>query len=137
MERRVLVVGKDPTSREELQMLTNAFGLEVDVSDASEFSLMAIPFDRYTTVIVDLDLNGLDPVRAISMIHKNLPKVPIIGITTQRPFPQEKRIRTAGIFYYLVRPLDGEEFFNALGDAVAYAAMLNGSFVVPDSERWH
>ena len=137
MERKVLVIGKSPSSREELQILTHAFGLEADVTDATEYSLMTIPLHRYTTVIVDLDMNGMDPVKAIGMIHQNLPKVPIIGVTNQRPFSQEKKIRTAGVFYYLVRPLDGEEFFNALGDAVAYAAMLSGSFVVPETERWH
>jgi DNA-binding NtrC family response regulator len=137
MERKVLVIGKNPGAREELQMLTHAFGLDAEVSDASEYSLLTIPYDRYTTVIVDLDMTSGDPVKTISILHKNLPKVPIIGVTNQKPFSQEKRIRTAGVFYYLVRPLDGEEFFNALGDAVAYAAMLNGSFVVPETERWH
>ena len=117
MADRVLVCDDDPRVRENLAEALQADGFEVDSADRAVDAIQKIMRGSYQAVVLDLKLPGLGGLDAISIIRRVDEHLPIIVMTGHASYEVEQAARSAGIFYYLVKPFPLAE----LGEAVRAA----------------
>lgn len=66
----------------------------------------------------ELEKGKLDIFSAIQILRKIDPALPVIAIACNDSLELEKNARMAGIFYYLVKPLEANEIRMAVNNAI-------------------
>jgi two-component system response regulator PrrA len=117
---RVLVCDDDPRMRDTIvEMLTNE-GFDVDTSDRAVDAIQRTMRTSYRALILDLKLPGLGGLDAIQVVKRFDESLPIIVMTGHASYETEQAARTAGIFYYLVKPFNLDELVAAVRAAVRF-----------------
>lgn len=114
----VLIVDHDPEYRRRLFDIAREFSADADFCSRTWQAIEMVQTKNYTSVVVDLDQDGIDPVDAIEVIKGISPGTAIIAVTERNRIELEKDVRREGIFYYMVKPLDDDEFREAIERAV-------------------
>jgi DNA-binding NtrC family response regulator len=130
MEHRVLIIGDGDKKREELSGLTSVFGMPSDCCSWSDLAVKRARSFRYSTVVVDIECESLSPEDCIALAKAAAPYTPIVVVTGESSLDAQRAVRQMGIFYYLVRPIQKEEFIEVLGDAVEFAGSLGAKDAV-------
>ncbi len=116
--RSVLIVEHDPVYRKRLTDIAAQCSEETDTCYRTWQAIEMVQTKSYSSVVVDLDQDGIDPVDAIEVIKGISPGTAIIAVTEKNRLELEKDVRREGIFYYMVKPLDEDEFREAIERAV-------------------
>jgi len=114
----VLIVEHDPAYRRKFFDLASEYTEETDFCTRTWQAIEMVQTKNYSSVVVDLDQEGIDPVDAIEVIKGISPGTAIIAVTGRNRMDLEKTVRKEGIFYYMVKPLDDDEFREAIERAV-------------------
>jgi len=75
--------------------------------------------------IIDENLTGMAGSKLIKIIKKSRPRIPLILISSGNSKEEFARVLEQGVFYFLIKPINGEE----LKEAVASGLKLKGSGV--------
>ncbi len=75
--------------------------------------------------IIDESLTGMAGSKLIKIIKKSRPRIPLILIPSGNSKEEFARVLEQGVFYFLIKPINGEE----LKEAVASGLKLKGSGV--------
>ncbi len=75
--------------------------------------------------IIDENLTGMAGSKLIKIIKKSRPRIPLILISSGNSKEEFARVLEQGVFYFLMKPINGEE----LKEAVASGLKLKGSGV--------
>ena len=116
--KSVLIVEHDPSYRKRLQDIASQFSEVTDTCFRTWQAIEMVQTKSYSSVVVDLDQDGIDPVDAIEVIKGISPGTAIIAVTERNKLELEKDVRREGIFYYMIKPLDDDEFREAIEMAV-------------------
>lgn len=120
VRERILVCDDDPRMRDTIvEMLTNE-GFDVDTSDRAVDAIQRTMRTSYRALILDLKLPGLGGLDAIQVVKRFDESLPIIVMTGHASYETEQAARTAGIFYYLVKPFNLDELVAAVRAAVRF-----------------
>lgn len=117
---RVLVCDDDPRIRDSIVEALASESIVAETADRAVDAIQKIMRARYRALILDLKLPGLGGLDAISIIKRIDETLPIIVMTGYASYETEQAARTAGIFYYLVKPFS----LNELTEAVRAAARV-------------
>jgi DNA-binding NtrC family response regulator len=75
--------------------------------------------------IIDENLTGMAGSKLIKIIKKSRPRIPLIIISSGNSKEELARVLEQGVFYFIIKPINGEE----LKEAVASGLKLKGSGV--------
>ncbi len=111
---RVLVCDDDPRIRESIVEALASESIVAETAERAVDAIQKIMRTSYRALILDLKLPGLGGLDAISIIKRLDETLPIIVMTGYGSYETEQAARTAGIFYYLVKPFSLDELTEAV-----------------------
>lgn len=117
---RILVCDDDPRMRDTIVETLASESFDVDTADRAVDAIQRIMHTSYRALILDLKLPGLGGLDAISVVKRFDGSLPIIVMTGHASYETEQAARTAGIFYYLVKPFNVDELVAAVRAAVRF-----------------
>lgn len=87
------------------------------VTETSDLLLEAID-NEVELAIIDTNLKGLPIAKTIQILKKSKPQVPVIVISDDYTVATGSRIMELGIFYYMYKPVDLENFKEIIESAL-------------------
>ncbi len=117
---RILVCDDDPRMRDMIVETLASEAFDVDTADRAVDAIQRIMRTSYGALILDLKLPGLGGLDAIAVVKRFDPSLPIIVMTGHASYETEQAARTAGIFYYLVKPFNVDELVAAVRAALRF-----------------
>ena len=114
----VLIADDDKFFRDTLALSMQQFGYDtVAVSNGKE-AVRHIQETPFETLILDAHLEGINGVQVLSMVKNLDPDLPVIVITGDSSIDLERKIRSLGVFYYLIKPFKMEELREVISSAI-------------------
>jgi DNA-binding NtrC family response regulator len=130
MEHRVLIIGDDEKRREEISGFTSVFGMPSENCTWSDMAVKRLRSFRFSAVVIDVESKTLSPEDCVTLAKAAAPCTPIIVVAGESTVDAERSVRQMGVFYYLVRPFQKEEYIEALGDAMEFATSLGAREII-------
>lgn len=121
----ILCVEDNPYGRVILNTILTELGHHTDFVNSGEDAIAALP-RGYDVVLMDLTLpgiDGLEATRRIRALAGPANATPIVGISGRAGPGDEQAVRSAGMNYYLHKPLSP----SALGEAIAAVVRHSGT----------
>ncbi len=118
MPRRVLLVENDDDQRRLLSLLLREAGLVPVPAWNAEDGLEILEDCTCDVAVFDIQLPGMDALRALSVIAEKLPRLPVVLVTASGDV-REAEARTLGARGFLRKPFSADEFLDAIGAALA------------------
>ena len=115
----IVVVDDDPSVRRALDRLLRSAGYRVEVFESVREFLLNGDFQRASCLVLDVRMpgpNGLELQRLLTEAGRH---IPIIFITGDGDVATAVRAMKAGAIDFLSKPLDEQELFSALEQALA------------------
>ena len=84
----------------------------------SEDLLLNILEKDIDLAIIDENLAGMVGSKLIKIIKKSRPRIPLIIISSGNPKEELARVLEQGVFYFIMRPINGEELRRAVESAL-------------------
>ena len=104
----VLVVEDNPVSQQVLTMMLERLGCSWEVAENGEQGVLCVSQKRYDVVLMDLQMPGVDGLRATRLIRaaeREGPRVPIVACTANAMEGERDRCLSAGMDDYLTKPV--------------------------------
>jgi CheY-like chemotaxis protein len=117
MTRLLIATADEAADRQLAEWLCREGRELISVPSASE-ALMTVMTREVDLAFVDLDLEELSGPRAVQLIRQCRPRLPVVILAGELTPGSLARIRGAGIFFTLLKPLDRAEV-----EAVAASAL--------------
>jgi FixJ family two-component response regulator len=115
----VIVVDDDPWVREALENLLNSAQLRAAVFSSAEDVLESGLLERASCLISDLRMPGMHGLELQRRVQREYPKLPILLITGHREDQMAQAALSEGGARLFYKPLDPEDFLNAIHAAVS------------------
>ena len=115
---RVLVVEKNGGTAQPVVGVASGIGLGVDICEGADQAMDMLRSCKYSSVFVDIDTTGRNPVEIVGAFKNASPGTSIITFTAQNHLELERGIRNEGVYYYIVGPTSETELKEALEGAV-------------------
>jgi two-component system nitrogen regulation response regulator GlnG len=114
--KTIIVADNDEEVRKQLFVRLSTKGYEVKTTDSASDLIREV--ERTTGILVlDVELSGMKAYEMIPLVKEINPKVPIIVMSANSSVELAQRIRHEGIFFYAMKPLDGDEIESAVESA--------------------
>ena len=116
-DRRVLVVDDDLAQRTMLVRMLRRAGYEGSTAMSNEEGRMLLKASAFGLVVVDLHMfaeDGVELVRDVSENHPGTYSLVVSGFATQ---DDRERLRRAGAFDLMMKPVDPKKFLTLVEDA--------------------
>jgi two-component system response regulator GlrR len=104
--RRIFVADDDPTSRDGLRSLLEAWGYEVETACDGKAALDQLPLVHPSVVITDLVMPRMTGLDLLEAIRRDLPALPVIVMTAHGTLEMRRRAAAQGAVAYLPKPVD-------------------------------
>jgi len=105
---------------ENVELLSSVFikeGYMVDRAKRVSQVLEKIQTSQVDVLILDVEMPGMKGYEIIPVIKRINNKIPIIMTSIDNSLELAKRVREAGVFFYIIKPLDIEEIKLVVRDA--------------------
>jgi len=115
---RVLLVEDNEMNQEVARDILYTAGILVRVANDGQEAIDILKLDsQFDTILMDMQMPGMDGVTATRAIRENmgLCDMPIIAMTANAMQEDRKRCLDAGMVDYIAKPIDVGEFFTVLG----------------------
>ena len=83
------------------------------VGDSGDLLLKILDTD-IDLAIIDENLAGMAGSKLIKIIKKSRPRIPLIIISSGNPKEELARVLEQGVFYFLIKPINGKELKEAV-----------------------
>ena len=103
---RILIVEDDPQFAAYLTKQLRLWKHEVVVVGTGHEALKQIAQNRIELILLDIFLPDTEGYRLIPHIYEKQPDVPIVAMTGFNSRETEAKIRSQGITYYLLKPIE-------------------------------
>lgn len=103
----VLVVDQDEFCRNFLGEELAKEGYQVEKVDSSQKVLHLLEGGDYDLVIIDVDVEDLSGLEAITLLKREYPHLPVIAMTSNNSLQLEREVRERGVFYFFIKSLFG------------------------------
>lgn len=115
---KVLIIDDERPIRETLEMFLREKGYEVATSEDGKEGLEAVQRVRPEIVILDIRLPGMDGLEVLRRIKEKGEETQVIMITAYHDTETTRQAMKLGAYEYIRKPLDADEFENAIEKAV-------------------
>lgn len=122
--RTVVVVEDNARSRRLVRDLLELHGFRPVEAETAEEGLDAIRSELPDLVLMDIQLPGMDGVRALRALRSDAAtaQVPVVAVTAYAMRGDEERLLAAGFDGYLAKPIDTRTFAAGLADLLDHRA---------------
>jgi DNA-binding NtrC family response regulator len=122
--KSILFAGSDEGMKEQVADVLNGiatYSLSW-VAESGDLLLKILDKD-IDLAIIDEELSGMAGSKLIQIIKKSRPRIPLIIISSGKSKEELARVLEQGVFYFIIKPINGEE----LKEAVDSGLKLKGS----------
>lgn len=117
----VLLASADPQVQQDVQAVVASQDLPLTMTSSGGDALLLVLTKEVALAVVDLVLDDLPGAKTIALIKQCRPRLPLLVVASQDS--PEAEVRGLGVFYYLTKPLDREEFREAVSSALRPRAL--------------
>ncbi|MFC0268069.1 sigma 54-interacting transcriptional regulator [Kushneria aurantia] len=118
----LLLVDDDPSLLKLLGMRLESSGYRVTTAESGDRALALIERQRPDLVLSDLRMDGMDGMALFGEIQSRHPGLPVIILTAHGSIPEAVSATRQGVFSFLTKPIDRDELFAAVRQALAEAS---------------
>src|SRR5512147_251353 len=127
---RILVVDDEEIVRESLGGWLEKDGYTVAVLPDGASALARLKEERWSILIVDLKMPGIDGLQVLERAKKNQPGLAVVMMTAYATVDTAVAAMKLGAYDYLVKPFDPEELSLMMQKIVAQQALLRENAVL-------
>lgn len=128
----VLLVDDDASLLRLLGMRLESRGYRVTTAESGPEALRKLEAERPDIVLSDLRMDEMDGLALFQAIQREVPGLPVIILTAHGSIPDAVNATQQGVFSFLTKPVDRDELFSALDEALAHTPTGNSS----DDDAW-
>ncbi|GEN25530.1 two-component system response regulator GlrR [Halomonas cupida] len=128
----ILLVDDDASLLKLLGMRLESRGYRVTTAETGRDAVKRLEENRPDLVLSDLRMDEMDGMALFQEIQRRMPGLPVIILTAHGSIPDAVSATRQGVFSFLTKPVDRDELFSAIDDALAH---LSGSGEGDDSWR--
>lgn len=114
----ILLIDDDTFFRDQISAALDDEGYDVKAVGSGGDTIEAVLAGKYDAFIVDIYMDEINGTKLIPIIKKVHPYTPVIVVTGDDSLELERKVRTYGVFYYLIKPFAMEEIKEVMGSAV-------------------
>ncbi|WP_275299070.1 two-component system response regulator GlrR [Billgrantia kenyensis] len=129
----VLLVDDDVSLLRLLGMRLESRGYRVTTAESGSEALRKLEAEQPDIVLSDLRMDEMDGMALFQAIQREVPGLPVIILTAHGSIPDAVSATQQGVFSFLTKPVDRDELFRAIDEALAH--MPTGSSGEVDAWR--
>jgi FixJ family two-component response regulator len=114
----IAIVDDDSSAREGLSSLLRSAGLQVEAFASAQEFLSSRRSEPPNCLVLDLQMPGLSGLELQKRMAEDGWEIPIIFLTGHGNIPASVQAMKAGAVEFLTKPLDDQELFHAIQEAV-------------------
>lgn len=137
---KVMIVEDEVIERKALQFLFEKyFNEKIEVVANLSNGQKAIEFEEENQVdliLMDIHMPVLDGIEASRIISNRNTEVQIIILTAHSEFEYARKAIDIGVFKYLLKPIDNDEFISAINDVIQKIKSQSRISERPDEVEW-
>ncbi|MGC3872812.1 two-component system response regulator GlrR [Halomonas sp. GXIMD04776] len=115
----ILLVDDDASLLKLLGMRLESRGYRVTTAESGRQALDSLSKTRPDLVLSDLRMDEMDGMTLFHQLQKQAPGLPVIILTAHGSIPDAVSATRQGVFSFLTKPVDRDELFAALEDALS------------------
>lgn len=129
-ERRVLIVDDEPDARYLFRSSIKTIGRDIDIIDvpSGEEALFAFSVAPFDLLIADVRLAGMTGLELMWSLKGRFPWLKVILVTGVEDSATRKKVAEAGADYFFIKPIEIENFIDAVEKCLGYKA-------IPEQEK--
>lgn len=137
-KKTIIIMTNDKISLDIVFQLAQKQGYELNqILNQSDLVTQILNRD-VVLAIIDIDTEEIDWLKAIGVVRKNRPSLPLIILSTDNSLEIGRKIRETRIFYHLLKPIDRAEMLHAMISAVEGKEGLQKKFKVRARDlKWY
>lgn len=113
----ILVCDRDPVFVDTMRRLLAQEGYSIETAARPSETIQRLVPGRYGAMVLGLHSAEAEDVDVIPMINRIDRRLPIVVVASDESLELERRARSGKLFYYAVRPVDGDEIKEAIREA--------------------
>jgi two-component system NtrC family response regulator/two-component system response regulator HydG len=102
----ILIADKDTSLIPPIVKLIQTWGYQAEGSRSAQETLEKVKKMPFDLVLLDMSLPDMSTQGLITKLKETRPDIGIVTMTDANSSGQEKEIRTLGIVYYMIKPVD-------------------------------
>ncbi len=127
---RILVVDDEEIVRESLSSWLREDGYRVDTAPDGPAALDKVKADRWSILLIDLKMPGMDGLQLLDEVRKIRPEVAAVIMTAYATVDTAVSAMKSGAYDYLVKPFDPEELSLMVEKIVHQQALVRETTVL-------
>ncbi len=117
----ILLVDDDVSLLKLLGMRLESRGYRLTTAESGREALRSLEVDRPDLVLTDLRMDEMDGLALFREVQREAPGLPVILLTAHGSIPDAVAATREGVFSFLTKPVDRDELFEAIEEALAQA----------------
>lgn len=117
----VALVDDDARVRESLEHLLYSAGIETSSFSSAEEALQPGKLDSVSCLVTDVRMPRIDGCELHRRVAAIFPALPVIFVTAHPDDEVRSKALTQGVFAFLYKPVDGEEFLGTINAAMKWS----------------
>ncbi|WP_156105258.1 two-component system response regulator GlrR [Litchfieldella xinjiangensis] len=117
----ILLVDDDTSLLKLLGMRLESRGFRVTTAQSGQEALSCLAHERPDLVLSDLRMDEMDGMALFHEIQRQSPGLPVIILTAHGSIPDAVSATRQGVFSFLTKPVDRDELFTAIDEALRQA----------------
>ncbi|MFQ3650161.1 MAG: ATP-binding protein [Gemmataceae bacterium] len=135
----VLIVEDNPVNQQVLSMLLERLGCTWEIAENGEQGVQRVAQKRFDVVLMDLQMPGIDGLRATRLIRAaetTGPRLPIVACTANAMEGERDRCLAAGMDDYLTKPVRGRQLLECFARLFGATGRAKTPHAVVPSHNW-
>ncbi len=122
----ILLVDDDVSLLRLLGMRLESRGFQVTTAESGPEALRCLDAESPDLVLSDLRMDEMDGMALFQAIQRQMPGLPVIILTAHGSIPDAVSATQQGVFSFLTKPVDRDQLFSAIDEALAQGAPTGG-----------
>ncbi|WP_189444790.1 two-component system response regulator GlrR [Salinicola rhizosphaerae] len=122
----ILLVDDDTSLLKLLGMRLESRGFRVTTAESGREALSHIQESAPDLVLSDLRMDEMDGMALFHELQRRVPGMPVIILTAHGSIPDAVTATRQGVFSFLTKPVDRDELFDAIDEALAQTPTTRG-----------
>ena len=121
---RILIVDDDPSLLKLLSMRLHYEGHTAIEAASGAMALAALDRETPQLMITDLRMPGMDGLQLFEAVHRRLPLLPVLMLTSSGTIADAVNAMQRGVFGYVTKPFEGVDLMREVGSALEVSSAL-------------
>ena len=105
-----MIVTPESSIRQQILSRVSAKGYQAVAAERGYDALLTVVEQNVGLVIIDLSIEESAGVKTVEILRKIRPRLPLVVLSGDRSLEAGRQVLQHGVFYYLLKPFDIDEF---------------------------